>query len=313
VTLSGQTAGTVGSVYTFSAVVDVALLSSASVEPSANLPVTFTWQATNQSAIVHTGSTTDEVSFTWTTVGEKSVLVTVTNGDAEATDEHKITITAAVPASVAVTAAPEIIPADGTSTSTIMATVKDALGVAIANQKVDFSSDVGVITVSAMTDENGEAKATLTSATTVTTATVTATAGGISADVEVVFSSATIQGGATIQGVVFKDTNHNGTQQSGEPGIAGVKVTVTPGAGVHQDAVSLAAVDDVAQQTVVTDGNGRYSVANLPLGEYQISIERPAGSRFTTPSTFTVTLDAMEVISFNAGIGIMISLPTLKK
>ena len=74
---------------------------------------------------------------------------------------------------------------------------------------------------------------------------------------------------ATIAGVIFADTNGNGLQDAGEPGISGATVTITP-------------VSGGAPVTVTTDPNGNYSAPNLPLGNYTVSTGTPANTSLTT-------------------------------
>lgn len=64
---------------------------------------------------------------------------------------------------------------------------------------------------------------------------------------------------------VWSDTNGDGIQDAGEPGIAGVAVTLSTGA------------------TTVTDANGEYSFGNLPPGTYSVTIATPAGY-FASPT-----------------------------
>ena len=84
---------------------------------------------------------------------------------------------------------------------------------------------------------------------------------------------------ATISGVIFTDTNGDGVQQAGEPGISGAIVTITP-------------VGGGAPVTVTTDSSGNYSAPNLPLGDYTISTGTPSNTALTTannPQTVNVT------------------------
>jgi len=45
----------------------------------ATLPLTYTWQATGQAPVVHTGGLVDTVQFTWDEPGEQQITVTVTS------------------------------------------------------------------------------------------------------------------------------------------------------------------------------------------------------------------------------------------
>ncbi|MBI4748082.1 MAG: hypothetical protein HY774_06305, partial [Acidobacteria bacterium] len=82
----------------------------------------------------------------------------------------------------------------------------------------------------------------------------------------------------SVTGHVFTDTNGNGTQDSGEPDLAGVNVTLTPANG--------------APVTVTTDANGNYTASNIPAGNVGVDVADPANNNETTnvdPQTVTVT------------------------
>jgi uncharacterized repeat protein (TIGR02059 family) len=71
---------------------------------------------------------------------------------------------------------------------------------------------------------------------------------------------------------VWLDTNRDGIQNLGEPGIAGVTVSITTAAGLP--------VTDVFGQPVtstVTDANGFYVFENLPVGSYTVTVVTPDG------------------------------------
>lgn len=70
VSLVGPTTGLVNSPYTF----------LANVQPvTTTLPVTYTWQATDQGPVIKTNTFRDEVSFTWSQSGTKTITVTANN------------------------------------------------------------------------------------------------------------------------------------------------------------------------------------------------------------------------------------------
>ncbi|MGA2500223.1 MAG: SdrD B-like domain-containing protein, partial [Tepidisphaeraceae bacterium] len=85
----------------------------------------------------------------------------------------------------------------------------------------------------------------------------------------------------TIGDFVWSDTNANGVQDSGEPGIAGVTLTITgtTGAGV---AVS---------QTTTTDTNGLYQFTEAP-GTYTVAVTTPAGYTPTATGKGTAATDS---------------------
>lgn len=86
---------------------------------------------------------------------------------------------------------------------------------------------------------------------------------------------------ATVSGHLFTDVNGNGTEDSGEPGLAGVDILITDSNG--------------NTQTVTTDSNGNWT-ASVPPGQTIIDIvnsdpQIPAGATQTT-GTDPVTVNA---------------------
>lgn len=63
---------------------------------------------------------------------------------------------------------------------------------------------------------------------------------------------------------IFEDSNGNGTQEAGEPGLLGVNVTLTD--------------PDGGTQTGTTDANGEFWFTDLKPGIYSVSSETPAGT-----------------------------------
>ncbi|KAB8317623.1 hypothetical protein SD81_020330 [Tolypothrix campylonemoides VB511288] len=74
----------------------------------------------------------------------------------------------------------------------------------------------------------------------------------------------------TIGDTVYNDTNGNGVQDAGEPGISGRTISVT---GAGPDGV-FGTADDISR-TATTDSTGRYSIPNLPPGSYRVSVTNP--------------------------------------
>ncbi|CAG0936329.1 Amylopullulanase [Thermoflexales bacterium] len=101
IAVTGSPTGTSSTQYTF----------NASVDPiSVTLPITYVWQATDQSVVTHAGinDRSDAVNFVWPTAGVKVITVTATNAGGAVTDTHTITITALLippvaPSAIAVT------------------------------------------------------------------------------------------------------------------------------------------------------------------------------------------------------------------
>ena len=68
--VAGPPAGAVGTSYTFTATV---------APPTATMPITYTWQAADQSPVVHSRHLSDTATFTFTVAGTNTVAVTATN------------------------------------------------------------------------------------------------------------------------------------------------------------------------------------------------------------------------------------------
>ncbi|MBN2005477.1 MAG: right-handed parallel beta-helix repeat-containing protein [Anaerolineae bacterium] len=84
VTIDGEAGGVVDATYFF----------TATVEPmTAILPITYTWEATGQTAQVRAGKgLTDTLSFTWSITGTKTITVTAGNATSEISSTHTIHI-----------------------------------------------------------------------------------------------------------------------------------------------------------------------------------------------------------------------------
>lgn len=69
-------------------------------------------------------------------------------------------------------------------------------------------------------------------------------------------------GASSMSGTVFLDPNGNNTQDSGEPGIPNVKVTIK-GTGTDNSSFT---------RTTTTDASGNYSFTELPPGTYRVTV-----------------------------------------
>jgi hypothetical protein len=66
---------------------------TATVSPAdATIPITYTWEATGLSPIIHTGGTTDSVEFNWDEPGSKGITVTASNAGGRVIDTHNLSI-----------------------------------------------------------------------------------------------------------------------------------------------------------------------------------------------------------------------------
>lgn len=90
----------------------------------------------------------------------------------------------------------------------------------------------------------------------------------LTVDAGIIFNTPTVT--ASVGDRVWFDTNANGTQDAGEPGVSGVTVTLYNNAGV-------------AVATTITDANGNYLFTNVtPANGYTVGFTPPAGTAFTT-------------------------------
>lgn len=113
VNMTGPVTGTVG----------VAADFTATVAPvTATLPVTYSWQATGQTTLIHSDGLSDTAAFTWSTPGPQAITVTATNAGSTITDTHAITITDVSIAGLAATNdSPTVLGQATTLTATITA------------------------------------------------------------------------------------------------------------------------------------------------------------------------------------------------
>jgi hypothetical protein len=100
----------------------------------------------------------------------------------------------------------------------------------------------------------------------------------------------------SLSGVIFVDLNRNGLHDTGEPGLAGARVTITQ----PNTTVSIQAT---------TDSNGAYAVNNLAVGNYTVTITLPASYGFTTVGSTTVSVAATGTVVPNIGALVQIYLP----
>jgi hypothetical protein len=84
ITINGPMAGLTNTAYTF----------TADVEPEeVTQPVTYTWQASEQSLVTHTSGLSDTAVFTWSVEGNPTITVTAANNAGFVTDTFSILIT----------------------------------------------------------------------------------------------------------------------------------------------------------------------------------------------------------------------------
>lgn len=85
--INGPVAGLVNTPYQFT--VDVA-------PPSTTVPLTYTWEATGQTPIIHSSDLSDAVTFTWNTPGVKTIVVTAANAAASVSDTLTIDVSSVI-------------------------------------------------------------------------------------------------------------------------------------------------------------------------------------------------------------------------
>ena len=87
--------------------------------------------------------------------------------------------------------------------------------------------------------------------------------------------------------LVWWDTDADGAQDAGEPGIPGVTLTITKADG--------SPVTDVFGNPVTsttTDADGKYVFDNLPAGQYKVTVTAPTGAAPTAPGVGTAGGDS---------------------
>ena len=109
---------------------------------------------------------------------------------------------------------------------------------------------------------------------------------------------------ATIGDFVWNDSNANGQQDSGEPGLDGVSVTLyRPGYG--PDGIAGNSDDATAVATTTTSGGGAYSFGGLPPGIYQVGFGSLSGYNRTPADQGADASDS----DANAGTGLTANIP----
>jgi protocatechuate 3,4-dioxygenase beta subunit len=91
---------------------------------------------------------------------------------------------------------------------------------------------------------------------------------------------------ASIGDLVWRDDNKNGTQESGEPGVSGITVSLYQNGPDGNPGTS----DDIPFGTAVTDAYGKYLFDNLPASSgtssyYNVGFTLPANYQFTSSNT----------------------------
>ncbi len=224
--------------------------------------------STSLGTLAATSLTTTGGSATTTLTASTTgtAVVTAQVGQAKAT--ASVEVLAAGPASITLEALPAQVPATGTHTASLKATVVDALGRPLNGVPVTFETDLGTVAPATANTSEGVATAALRG-TTVGTATVTASADGLSATTTVVFTAPTEVHSVTV-------TAQPTTLPADGTSTATVVITVRDASGKEvttPTAVELSASTGSIPATATTT-NG------------QVEVVYRAG---TTPGTATIT------------------------
>jgi len=99
----------------------------------------------------------------------------------------------------------------------------------------------------------------------------------------ILFGAASASNAAILKGIVFLDANVNGRFDSGESGLSRTTITLE--------------VNGTNASTVLTDGQGRFSLAAPPATDCRISVTRPSN-----PAYYPVTPESIVMCASFAGI-----------
>ena len=85
----------------------------------------------------------------------------------------------------------------------------------------------------------------------------------------------TLQSAGSLSGTVYRDANNNGSRNTGEAGVAGVRVFLDADGDDRLDS---------GERTAVTDSAGVYRFSPLAAGNYTVRMVTPLGYKRATPS-----------------------------
>jgi hypothetical protein len=249
-------------------------------------------------------------TFTGTTAGSASTLTVTVNG-VTLTTKPTITVTpGAISATVSTASfASATVASGGTDTLTVV--VADAAGNAIsglANSAFGLvlsgGTSAGTIGTVTETSTKGTYTSTFTGTTAGTTSTLTVTVSGVTLTarptIQVVLG--------TIGGTVFADYNTNGSQDSGEPGLAGQTVFLDlNGSGVWA----------TGDPTALTDANGKYQITVASAGTYTVRqvllggvlLSKPAGGSYQVTVSAGANVTGQSFADVLTSIAVPLTLP----
>ncbi len=257
----------------------------------------------------HTDGTYTVTITSSTTVGQATITATDSSVTPNVSGTATLTQTAGPAATVTVALNPASIAADGSSTSTATATVRDAQGHLLTGDTVAFSSSDSGEHVSATTNHNdGTYSAVVTASTTAGPATITAKDSSVTPNVSgtATLTQTTVPTGGTIQGIV-RDASSNP--------VAGAAVGVcsVSGQGGVAAAESANAVTGGESCTTATTGAaGTWSVTGQPAGFYVATINPPATGPDSSAQSASVsgTLVTNGTLELDATLVVPVPLPS---
>ncbi|MFP4014310.1 MAG: Ig-like domain-containing protein [Chitinispirillaceae bacterium] len=199
-----------------------------------------------------------------------------------------------------ISALPSVIQADGTSRSTITVQIKNEMNNPIVGDVITFASDAGLITSSAVTDENGKAKAQLTSDRRNTIATVTATLEKDptrQAKIDVEFSGVTLTAAANPASI-----NSSGSDTS-TVAITLVDAAKNPIVGERVNFSKQMATTSIVSRDSVTDNRGEARCRIVGTGSGQDTVTIQAAGAFTrTVVNYSTNYLVVDTASFQPAI-----------
>ncbi len=111
---------------------------------------------------------------------------------------------------------------------------------------------------------------------------------------------------ASLGDKVWRDDDKDGIQDAGEPGVAGITVTLFRNGGLDGNPATTAD-NNIPYATTTTDAYGMYLFEDLPAGTYEVGFTLPSNYTFTTQTNTTdntvVTGGSTAVNGSDANVG----------
>ncbi len=195
------------------------------------------------------------------------------------------------PATVTVSASPASVPADGTTASTITATVNNSATKPLSGVTVSFTAPGGTLSAaSGTTDSNGNATVKLTGSTAGAVVTVTASAGSVAGNAKVTFTAppdpkvptaVTVSASPTS---VLADNSTTSTITANVKNYAG-----NPPTAVTAVTFAIASGTGTLGTPTTTDANGNATVTLKSGTAGNVTVTATAGAITSSPVTVTFT------------------------